>query len=104
MVMIAERAAMRVMVCSPGGHKGRLKPAPTSTCFGLGPWASYLLEQHRRHVVQMMTPHHPLMPPVGQLELVIDAFRRERRVQRLGAGADQSVILADADPQQLDLF
>ena len=54
--------------------------------------------------LQVMAPHHPLVPALGRRERVLDALRRQRFVERLGAGADEGVVLADAHPQQLDLL
>src|SRR5262245_20190938 len=52
----------------------------------------------------MMTPYGPLMPAVGHAERVLDAFRGQRLVESFRVRADERVVLADADPEHLQLF
>ena len=62
-----------------------------------------LPEHQRRDLAQVMPPDHPLVAALGDAERVLDVVLGQSLVERLAA-VQREVVLADADPEQLELL
>ena len=65
---------------------------------------STLPEEERRDLVEVMSPHDPLVPPFPDHERVLDALRGQGRIKSFRARSGEGIVLANSHPQQLDLF
>src|SRR5216684_8887305 len=61
-------------------------------------------EQERCYFVEVVAPHCPLVTPVREFELVLDAGLFKRLGQFPIARTRERVVLADRHPEQLELL